>query len=477
MNPAVSSVDHPHPACTNTLHLWQPNDRPWSVFSAVRCGLESSLPLRSSLGALLAVLLTVVHPSNSICEDRVELASASELSLNNGEQPSSQLKSLAPDWQLKVNSKKELLVLSSSQWHTLGHFLPQQAGHHLLLQDSSQLVAPLVAITSTELIVDSRIWGIQKIPRKHVTGVVLIPPVPTSSRDAIWDWILTTNPMLDGLDRIRLKNGDEVSGNLELPKNPPQRLPLFLPAIRIRIEPEDTAVDLPIDRIAAVRFAGPSRRADLNASTGVVGMKDGSRFLVKQATVDAKGAALKLICGWELQAESEALLPAVCRLRVPAGTWQPLSASKSVVSRQIPMFELTIRHQLNRSAHGGRLRSCGREYISGIGMFGRGSVLYDIPKGAKAFAGNVAIDERAGQRGSVQFRVYLAGEDGKWHRVAQSQRLQGGELPEQIHVPLEAAKRLSLIVDPADHGEVLDYANWLDARWIYVDKTTTSRSP
>ncbi len=80
---------------------------------------------------------------------------------------------------------------------------------------------------------------------------------------------------------------------------------------------------------------------------------------------------------------------------------------------------------------------------------------------AVRFQARVGIDDSTGRRGSVRFRVLV---DGREKYV--SPILRGGEKPVPVEVDLTGAKRLELVVDYADRADVLDRADWLDARIV-----------
>jgi hypothetical protein len=59
----------------------------------------------------------------------------------------------------------------------------------------------------------------------------------------------------------------------------------------------------------------------------------------------------------------------------------------------------------------------------------------------------------------VIFRVLVDGQE----RFA-SPTVRGGDAPLPVSVDIRGAKKLELVVDYADRGDVLDHADWLDAR-------------
>ena len=83
-----------------------------------------------------------------------------------------------------------------------------------------------------------------------------------------------------------------------------------------------------------------------------------------------------------------------------------------------------------------------------------------------AFEAELAIDEEAGRRGSVVFRVLVDDGRGIWNERATSEVIRGGQPPVPISVDLAGAKRLSLLVDYADRADELDHADWLNARLV-----------
>ena len=69
-------------------------------------------------------------------------------------------------------------------------------------------------------------------------------------------------------------------------------------------------------------------------------------------------------------------------------------------------------------------------------------------------------------RGGAIFRVFTAGDDGKFKAAYESPVIRGGDAPVPITVDLKNAKRIALIVDFAERGDECDDADWLNARLI-----------
>ena len=91
---------------------------------------------------------------------------------------------------------------------------------------------------------------------------------------------------------------------------------------------------------------------------------------------------------------------------------------------------------------------------------------YDLKGENISFQATVGIDAAADGRGSVIFRVLT---DGK--TVFTSEILRGKSAPVLIGpLSLDGVKRLTLAVDFADEGDILDHANWCDALMIKATK-------
>jgi len=137
-------------------------------------------------------------------------------------------------------------------------------------------------------------------------------------------------------------------------------------------------------------------------------------------------------------------------------------------------------HRPDRNVDGGLLRCGGRFYRKGIGVHASSRLVFNIsplplkegqvppsppplfPKGERRpvrFSAQVGIDDSTEGGGSVVFRVLVDGQERYCSPV-----VRGGDAPLPVSVALGGAGRLELRVDCADRADVLDHADWLDAR-------------
>jgi hypothetical protein len=106
-------------------------------------------------------------------------------------------------------------------------------------------------------------------------------------------------------------------------------------------------------------------------------------------------------------------------------------------------------------------------WTKGLGIHSTSQVAYDLGGRYRRFQAELALDDQAGVRGSVTCRVVFQDAQGQWQRAFESPVVRGSqEKPLPISVDVSGVKRMALIVDFADRGDVLDHANWLNARLI-----------
>jgi len=119
----------------------------------------------------------------------------------------------------------------------------------------------------------------------------------------------------------------------------------------------------------------------------------------------------------------------------------------------------------DRSVLGGPLCVAGRRYNKGLGTHSAARLIYKLDQPCRKFQAELGIDDATAGQGSVTFRVLVS--DGKsWNEVYTSPVVRGGDAPLPISVDLGDAKAIALAVDFAERGDVMDHADWLNARLI-----------
>ena len=143
-----------------------------------------------------------------------------------------------------------------------------------------------------------------------------------------------------------------------------------------------------------------------------------------------------------------------------------LSDLKAADYQHVPFLDLKWPYRNDRNVLGTQLRAGGRLYLKGLGLHSAARLTYDLDKPYRTFATDAAIDDQTNGQGSAIFRVYTDDGSGKWQLKYESPTVRGGAAPLPISVDFSGAKRLSLHVDFADHGDIQAHADWLNARLV-----------
>jgi len=144
-----------------------------------------------------------------------------------------------------------------------------------------------------------------------------------------------------------------------------------------------------------------------------------------------------------------------------------LSDLKPTECRQTPFLDLAWPCRADRNVAGGMLRSAGRLFVKGLGVHGAARLVYALPPPRtpgddhRRFEALVGIDDAADGGGSAVFRVLVDGEE----RFT-SKTIRSGDPPVPVSLGIAGARQIELVVDYADRADVLDRADWLDARLV-----------
>ncbi len=431
-------------------------------------------------------------------------------------------------WQLTFAVGKEQRTIPAGDLVRWGRCAEQGRAGGLVLADGSLLVAEVVAADKDVLTADSDLFGTMKLPLDLLAGIVLRPPSDRQQSDALLDRLgdcpdsrasengtvpfkatgpANSRPAGDS-DRLLLDNGDELAGFFE-----------GLGEDAVTFKSDAGAASIKIDRVTAILFNPALRRKPpANPPQRVwTGFSDGSRLLATKLIV--QGDATKITAVGQTFAASHSL-PVF--LQPLSGRAVYLSDLKPAEYRQTPFLlpspigrgaggeGLSWPYRRDRNVTGGMLRAGGRLYLKGIGVHSAARLVYTIsprplagegpgvragegprskvqgsrspsleipksqnpqipqspnlqisksPNPLRRFQSLIAIDDSTAGRGSAIFRVLVDGRE----RFA-SPIVRGGDRPLPVSVDIRGASRLELQVDYADRGDVLDHADWLDAR-------------
>jgi hypothetical protein len=321
---------------------------------------------------------------------------------------------------------------------------PPQA-QQLVLADGGLLVADLVEVDKETLVADSLLFGLVRLPLDCVAGAMLVPPSHRHPKDLLLDRIGSAS---GDCDLVILANGDELAGRM-----------VSIGDDTLRLETDPVAADIELHRVRAIIFdPGLVRRPTPEAVRAIAGFGDGSRLQAKEIVLEGESLTVELAGGTALKAAAADL---VC-LQPLGGTVIYLSDLEPAGSRQVPYLDLSWPPcRTDRKVTGGLLRAGGRLYLKGLGVHSASRLTYELDGSYRAFRADLAIDDSTAGGGSVRFVVYVDQQP----KFA-SQIVRGAMAPVPISVDLTGARRLDLVVDFADRADVLDHADWLNARLV-----------
>jgi hypothetical protein len=347
----------------------------------------------------------------------------------------------AAEGQLTLRAGEKTQTLPAAALVVWGRFIEPAKGPLVLLADGGLLAADVFSADKDRITLDGDTFSAQRLPLEALAGVVFQPPARPLDRDLLVDRVLAAT---GDDDRLLLDNGDQLAGLLE---GIADDVLTFRAAVG--------EVRLPVARVVALALNPALRRKpQRDGPWAWAGFSDGSRLPATDLRLDAKSAQFST-AGQTWKAAPGRL----AALQPVGGRAVYLSDLKPESYRHTPFLELSWPYRADRNVLGGWLRAGGQPHVKGLGLHSAAQLVYALDQPYRRFAAEVAVDDAAAGEGSVRFRVLVDGRE----RFT-SPTLRGGDPPVPVAVELDGGKRLELLVDFADRADVLDYADWLNAR-------------
>lgn len=316
-----------------------------------------------------------------------------------------------------------------------------------VLADRGVLLGDLLTIADEQVTLFSDLFGGIVVPLEQVRGLIVHPPASRRARDLLVRRIQSAG---HNSDLLLLANGDELAGRI-----------VGLDQDQFTFETDLGPIDVAVDKVAGL-LLNPQlvQQPQAQQYTALVGLSDGSLLYAPKLRAAPQGVQLGLAGGVKLESRDA---QAVVSLQPLGPTVTYLSDLKPISYRHVPYLTVAWPYRTDANVLGSRLSVAGRLYSKGLGMHSASRLAYRLDRPHERFFAEGAIDDGAGRRGSVVFRVFINAGD-QWKQAYASPIVRGGDDPIAINVDLDGAQGLLLIVDYADRGDVLDHANWLDAR-------------
>ncbi|MES2793950.1 MAG: NPCBM/NEW2 domain-containing protein [Planctomycetota bacterium] len=289
-------------------------------------------------------------------------------------------------------------------------------------------------------------WPPLAVPLETVRGALLIPPRNPLERSQA---IVRLRDQRETQDIFYLSNGDRLLGQLE-----------NFQGDAFELTAATGKVSVPV---ATVRAFGMNPELTsfppAKGSQALLTLSDGSVLTVQEvAFTNKEGLRCRAAFGSELQFPPEYLVSLQFlggRVTYLAELEPKEYVSTPYLSRKWPLRK-------NQNAVGGPLRLGGKEYARGLGLHSQSLVTYSLNQQYTVFQATIGIDAVTEGRGSVIFRVLA---DGKPLFTSDVVR---GKTPAIVvgPLPMKDVGQLTLAVDFADQGDILDHADWCDALLI-----------
>ncbi len=117
--------------------------------------------------------------------------------------------------------------------------------------------------------------------------------------------------------------------------------------------------------------------------------------------------------------------------------------------------------QVDRSIRETPLAIGGQKFEHGVGTHAVSVLWIDLAGGTEKFLASVGVDDAAGGKGSVAFKII-----GDSRTLWQSGVMKPGQSAKPVELDLHGLQTLLLLVDDAGDGIDFDHADWADARFI-----------
>ncbi|HNQ22974.1 MAG TPA: NPCBM/NEW2 domain-containing protein [Phycisphaerae bacterium] len=242
-------------------------------------------------------------------------------------------------------------------------------------------------------------------------------------------------------DAVLMANGDVLRG--------------FVTAVsgqHVVIESGTEARQVPLGLVVAVRLAA-GEPVTPTGLYGVAFLAQGGRVTLTEMTWAADHVQARLRAGPVVRFPAGELLS----LEVYGGRWEWLARRAPTSFQHTPMLGLDFGWAANRNVLGGLLRVAGQDYEHGLGVHSRCRLVYDLGGGFTVFTTSFGMDDDSGPLADVAVLVLIDGQP----RFEQSQ-VRVGKLHGPLRLDVTGARRLELLVDFGDHGDIQDRFDWIE---------------
>jgi hypothetical protein len=362
-----------------------------------------------------------------------------------GEPVTGKLAALDANWMITLSGAAPL---SGANLVALGRKergpISPPSGSQVLLANGDRIRAIAQGASQESLYVNSELLGDMEIPLERVRAVLVTPPGDARTREQL---CLRLTSERRKQDAVILANGDELTGT-------------FTGLTDAAVQLDSSRGNIEVNRTEVRAVAMSSELISMPKLTRLFSqaiLADGSELALERARLDGATLRATAAFGRDVSIPLEQLVS----LEFRNGRLTYLSDMTPAGYRHTPYLNVSYDYQLDRSVLGNPLSLRGQTFRKGLGLHSRSELTYELDGRHHRFEAVVGVDDETAGQGSVVFRLLLDGQQA-W----ESQPLTGRSAAVPVRVNLGSAKRLALVVDFADKGDVQDHADWLDARLV-----------
>jgi hypothetical protein len=277
------------------------------------------------------------------------------------------------------------------------------------------------------------------MPLELCRGIVTTVPATVAQQGHAFERLLKHQ---EKVDLITLSNGDRVDGEFEGLQDEQFTLDTSIGKVQTRIDQTRSLIFNP-DLISKPRPAD---------SFAIILLSDGSTLHVRTIGSDGDLIIAESIGGFEFSIP----VTAMREIRFYDSNRIDLTRLEPARTTLRPYLSMSREPNINRNVIGGFMTLRGRLMSTGFGVTSGTSQTWILDRQYRQFRATVGVDDAAQGIGSVVFQILVDGT-----LAWQSEIITGKSAPVAVPpVDLSAANELALLVQFAERGNVLDYANW-----------------
>ncbi len=246
-------------------------------------------------------------------------------------------------------------------------------------------------------------------------------------------------------DRILLTNSDVVRGFIT-----------SIGAEGVVLEASLGETKVALDRVLAVR-CGLSESVPLPEPFFVVTLQSSGRFSTSELNWSASTVEAMLRFGQRVHMEPERIV----RIDLVGGRWEWLGGHRPISYEHTPMLSLDWPYVVDRNVLGEPMKVAGEPFEHGVGVHSRSSLIYDLKGDYGEFVSSMGIDDDSGPYADVTAVILVDGKR-RWFE----EHVRRGTLLGPVRLDVRNAKRIELVVDFGDNGDLQDRFNWVNAALI-----------